>query len=349
MNDLAELERFRAELPDAPAARASARRRLVNRTLVPQRRSHAPVLARRRLVLVTAAAVVAAGGLVAVDTLVLGDRPAGASAEAASLLEQAAERAIGAADPVVGPDEYLRVTTVAVYATMTVDDSGPETYTSWLDTYTEELFVPGDPDREWVLRRSPRVPYRPVDAELAEPYGLPEFEGFTERARGGGFFGEPVTPSWQTPTAALLADLPRDPERLLQRIRHDAADAGPSRDGEALVLIADVLRSGVVPGGLRAALFRAAALIPGVELVDEQANLNGQVGVAVGRYEPNSGHRQEIIFEPDTGMVIGERQVLVDRGYGPHLPVGSAIAWTAVATAVVPASEVDEIPADRMD
>jgi RNA polymerase sigma-70 factor (ECF subfamily) len=342
MNDLTELERFRAELPDDPAARAIARRRLVDRTLEPQRRSRTPVPARRRLVLVTAAAVVAAGGLVAVDTLVLGDRPVGASAEATSLLEQAAERAIGSSDPVVGPDEYLRVTTVAVYATMTIDDS-------WLKTYTEELFVPGDPDREWVLRRSPRVPYRPEDAELAERYGLPESEGFTERARDGGFFGEPVTPSWQTPTAAFLADLPRDPQRLLERIRHDAADAGPSRDGEALVLIADMLRSGIVPGDVRAALFRAAALIPGVELVDEQANLNGQVGVAVGRYEPNAGDRNEIIFEPDTGMVIGERQILVDRGYGPHLPVGSAIAWTAVATEVVPAGEVDEIPADRMD
>jgi RNA polymerase sigma-70 factor (ECF subfamily) len=348
MNDLTELERFRAELPDDPAARAIARRRLVDRTREPQRRSRTPVLARRRLVLATAAAVVAAGGLVAVDILVLGDQPVGASAEAASLLEQAAERAIGSSDPVVGPDEYLRVSTVAVYATTFVS-SPPTAVNTWLATYTEELFVPGDPDREWVLRRSPRVPYRPEDAELAEPYGPPESEGFTERARDGGFFGEPVTPSWQTPTKAFLADLPRDPQRLLERIRHDAADAGPSRDGEALVLIADVLRSGIVPGDVRAALFRAAALIPGVELVDEQANLNGQVGVAVGRYEPNAGDRQEIIFEPDTGMVIGERQVLVDRGYGPHLPVGSAIAWTVVATEVVPASEVDETPADQMD
>jgi RNA polymerase sigma-70 factor (ECF subfamily) len=80
-----------------------------------------------------------------------------------------------------------------------------------------------------------------------------------------------------------------------------------------------VLRSGIVPGDLRAALFQAAALTPGVELVDHQANLNGQIGVAVGRYEPSTGVRQEIIFDPHTGMVIGERDVLVDR---PDNPMG---------------------------
>lgn len=347
MNEITELTRFREAVPDDPAARARARNRLVSRTLgngplprIPGRRR---AVTRRRLVIATAAVVVAAGAVVAADSLLVGDRPVGASAEAAALLNQAADRAIGSTDPVVGPDEYLHVTTVAVYAGA-IEDA------VWLETYTDELFVPGDPAKEWVLRRSPQVPYRPEDAELIEEHGLEAGgEGFTERAVEGAFFGQPSLASWQAPTPEFLAGLPRDPAELLDLIHQDAGDSGPSRDGEALVYIADVLRSGIVPGDLRAALFQAAALIPGVELVDEQANLNGQTGVAVGRYEPENGERQEIIFDPDTGMVIGERDVVVDQRYEGPLPIGTAVGWTAVSTEVVPATTVDEIPADPME
>jgi hypothetical protein len=247
MNELIELTRFREPVagePD-PAALAHARKRLVKH--LRKRPSGIHMLTPRRLAIAAAVAVAAAAGVV-VDALMIGDQPLSASAEAADLLRRAADQAIGAADPEVGPDAYLHVTTVAVYGSGAGEDH----------------------------------------------------------------------------------------------------DAGPSRDGEALVLIADVLRSGIVPGDLRAALFRAAALIPGVEVVDRQANLNGEVGVAVGRYEPNSGDRQEIIFNPETGMVIGEREVRVDPGH-PLSPAGSLISWTAVTTDVVPAAEVDQIPADPLD
>lgn len=161
--------------------------------------------------------------------------------------------------------------------------------------------------------------------------------------------GEQPQGHWGSPTPEFIAGLTRDPEQLLAEIRQYAGDAGPSPDGGALVVVGGILRSGIVPGDVRAALFEAAALIPGVELVDDQANLNGQTGVAVGRYEPNNGTRQEIIFDPDTGMVIGQRDVLVDYGMGPLLPVGTAAGWTAVVTEVVPASMVDQIPADPRD
>lgn len=342
MNELIELARFREPLTEEHdgAALARARNRLVDH--LQRRPSGIHVLTRRRLAIGAAVAVVAAGGVV-VDALMVGDQPLGASAEAADLLHQAADRAIGATDLEVGPDEYLHVTTVAVYGSGYGADS-------WLALETRELFVPGDPDREWVLRAAPLVPYRPEDAEVAERLGIvdPLDDGFTERARDGAFFGEPAWPSWQSPTPEFLADLTRDPQELLAQIYEDADDGGPSRDGEALVLIADVLHSGIVPGDLRAALFRAAALIPGVEVTDRQANLNGEVGVAVGRYEPNSGDRQEIIFNPETGMVIGEREVRVDPGH-PLFPAGSLISWTAVTTDVVPAAQVDAIPADPLD
>jgi hypothetical protein len=196
-----------------------------------------------------------------------------------------------------------------------------------------EVWIPADPSRPWVLRRT-TAPYRfPSAADeraLRAEGALSPRSVELLRARDGAFYG-PVQGSWQTPSREYLAGLPRDPEGLLGRIYRDAKGQGPSKDGEALVYVADVLRSGIVPADLRAALFRSATKIPGVGVVEGRANLDGRKGVAVGRYEPENGTRQEIIFDPDTGEVIGEREVNVS---GSELPK-DLVSSTSVRTRVV--------------
>lgn len=258
----------------------------------------------------------------------------GATPAAAALLGRAADAAIGARDSVVGPDQYLHITTDAVTATSNQLPDG--TVLSWLNRAVDEQWVPGDPSKNWVQRRGPAVPYRfftPDGQDRARRLGLLPLAGAPEvtRSRDGAFFG-PITPTWQTPTAAFLASLPRDPAQLLGRIRHDAGDSGPSRDGEALVTISDVLRSGVVPADLRAALFRTAQLVPGVRVVDTATTLDGRAGVAVGRDEGHS-YRQDIIFDPQTGQVVGGREVALEA-FG-DMPAGTVYDFTAVRTDVV--------------
>ena len=60
---------------------------------------------------------------------------------------------------------------------------------------------------------------------------------------------------------------------------------------------------------LRAALYKAAALIPGVSVTDDQAALDGQSRVAIGRVEGALNVRQDITIDPTTGQLIGEREV----------------------------------------
>jgi hypothetical protein len=350
MQEITDLARFREAVADDPVARARARNRLVNRALghEPSRRGPNRHPSRRwRLVVATAAtAAVAIGGAVAVDSLRAEDQPADLPADATTavaLLQQAADVAIGATDPEVSPDEYLHVTTVAVYASGI--SYGEDDVDYWLETYTEELFIPGDSANEWVLRRSARVPYRPEDAELAQQHDVRVDDPFAERARDGAFFGgQPPVGTWSSPNPEFLDSLPRDPEPLLDQIRQAAGG-----DGLELNLVAELLRTGIVPGALRAALFQAMASIPEIELIDEQANLNGQVGVAVGQQDPEDELRREIIFNPDTGHVIGEREVVLDHDMGFLIPAGTPYGWTAVTTDVVPASDVDAIPADPME
>lgn len=106
-----------------------------------------------------------------------------------------------------------------------------------------------------------------------------------------------------------------------------------SADEDAMVRISDILRTGLAPADKRAALFRALALIPGVEVTKQQATLNGQIGVALGRQDPSRDSQPEIIVDPKTGNMIGERDVLTkSRG---DIPSGTVIESTSLSVSIV--------------
>jgi len=112
--------------------------------------------------------------------------------------------------------------------------------------------------------------------------------------------------------------------------------AGKSPEAEAFVTIADGLRTGVVPADLRAALYKAAALIPGVTVGDRQATVDGRTGIAIGIAAADGGTRRDIIIDPTSGLVIGEQDVLL-KDY-PGAPAGTVSTWTSVKTSVVNAA-----------
>ena len=76
-------------------------------------------------------------------------------------------------------------------------------------------------------------------------------------------------------------------------------------DGEAFTTIGDMIKEEIVPPQLAAALYRAAALIPGVTLAGHVANAVGQPGIGISW--SNSQSRSEWIFDPATLQFIGER------------------------------------------
>ncbi|WP_022889050.1 CU044_5270 family protein [Agromyces italicus] len=280
-----------------------------------------------------AVAVSAVATLVMADVVGLAGWRGGATPAAAAVLEEAALAAIEVSDPVVGPGQYLKIETTAVYGSTTqLDGQAP---LSWLTIADDQLFVPADRSDEWVWVREHSRPYEAFSDEgrrLAEESyqgTIMEFGSEPERLRatGGNFY------SYPSEVAELqLDELPRDPHRLLNHIYRVTLGAGPSPDGEALVYIADRLRSGAVPADLRGAFYQAAALIPGVEIIEDQATLNGRTGVAIGRTESSNQTRQELIIDADTGLFIGERQIQLAEQWG--YPAGTATAWTTVVTSV---------------
>lgn len=282
---------------------------------------------RARTWLTSAAAAAVVAALVGGDVIGLAGWRGGATAQAAEVLNDAAQTAIKTSDPVVNPGQYLKIQSTNVWSTHATEADG-STY-EWLDTEKSEMYIPANRSDEWVWQRSGRIPTTFFDTKTKEHIHKQNVQPYPEllRAANGTFYGSPSS------FAPDMSTFPRDPYRLLNSIYKQTLGQGQSVDGQALVFIADLLRTGLVPADLRAALYKAAAMIPGVTITQGQANLDGRTGVAIGRLEEGpSKTRQEIIIDPETGQLIGERQILT-QPLG-SIPAGTAVTWTAVETSV---------------
>jgi len=110
-----------------------------------------------------------------------------------------------------------------------------------------------------------------------------------------------------------LAKLPTDPDRLLEWIRAHLAEwqsEGTTPDQQAFNTIGTILEEGPpLPAELAAALYQAAARIPGVVLVDKAEDAAGRTGIAVARED--DGARTEWIFDERSLTYLGVRKVQV--------------------------------------
>lgn len=274
----------------------------------------------RRTVLLAAAATVLAGALVATDAIDLLWRSP-ATAEAVEALDSAATQTLKASDPAMRPDQFLQVDITAVYTDHGIGGAGS---LYWLESQNRQMYVPADGRGPWTINfeESRPVAYFGEATEAA----VLELEARTPRSRSErGDLRQVEAPL----STEELAALPLEPQKLLETIR----GKGNSDDVQAFGWISDLLRTGVLSAKLRAALYRAAALIPGVSIADRQATLNGSEGIAVGMVDNRDNTRREMILDRETGQFIGERVVDLD-GYDA-VPPGTTTAWTAVTTSVV--------------
>ncbi|MFD8963884.1 CU044_5270 family protein [Streptomyces sp. NPDC059568] len=105
-----------------------------------------------------------------------------------------------------------------------------------------------------------------------------------------------------------LQTLPTAPDAMLRWLRKTAG-GGTSNNQKTFVLVGDLAGESLMPPAVSAALFRAAAMIPGVELTPNTTDALGRRGVAVTRTD--DGIREELIFDVRTHAYLGEREVAV--------------------------------------
>ncbi|MFJ4471923.1 CU044_5270 family protein [Streptomyces sp. NPDC089424] len=126
---------------------------------------------------------------------------------------------------------------------------------------------------------------------------------------------EPEGPGHERATNyRALAKLPADADAMRDWLYRTAGaqvdEERPDRDHAAFVLFGDLIRESLMPPEVGAALYRAAATIPGVEVVHGVKDSLGRAGVAITR--SGDGEREELIFDEKTLAFLGERVVGAD-------------------------------------
>ncbi|MEU2821546.1 CU044_5270 family protein [Streptomyces bacillaris] len=296
--------------PEPAPGRVEARRTHLLSEIDRQARSRSsrPALRPRRRWSVVVGTAVAAGAAVAFFSLGSGSpavpgKVPPASAASVQLLERAALAAAATPPTEVRAGQYTYVKTVGHTSVLSETKSGE------MELLREdegmEQWTSVDGSEQTLQRKNGR------DALLP---GIP--------GRG----------NLNSPTYMFLDALPTEPDALLKRISDDAeknhgagSDSTTGPHQEAFVTIGDLLRNGATPPDTAAALYRAAALIPGVEVVPDTVDAAGRRGVSVAR--THDGERTEWIFDKDTVRLLGERTVLLeDNAWGKAGTVVTSVA-----------------------
>jgi len=127
------------------------------------------------------------------------------------------------------------------------------------------------------------------------------------------------------PTYRFLQSLPTGPHALLSLIERQMSGQQPPPE-EAFITIGDLLREAIAPPRVSAALYRAAALIPGVTVIADATDVIGRHGVAVAMTV--EGVRNEWIFSKQTLRYLGERDINIAKPRDLNITIGS-IAYEA--------------------
>jgi hypothetical protein len=313
MDELDLLRCLRADLPPAPhAARAAARARLL-RAPAPRRRAPRAVLA------IGATVAAAAGAVAVVSGLDEGHvAPMPAAARALQRAAEIAERRTGPGVP--RDDQFFYVASEGTE--MTTTETHRQSF-SFLTTGRREIWLSVDRTgklleqqiggrrwltpvdrRRWIAVGSPRLGERSADIDMGaiHQYNLGE----------------------EALSSAELRAYDPTPQQLFDRLRVHLGDKGQSPDGEVFVEIADALRESPQTPRLRATLYRALALVPGVQLLGHVRDRLGRAAIGVA-FTERTGLRHELLFDPQTSEILNERQVVTKRLGELTVPPGTAI------------------------
>jgi len=143
-----------------------------------------------------------------------------------------------------------------------------------------------------------------------------------------------------------LSQLPTDPHQLRRWIeahkvpgKAGLTAAGttstgfpPLKSGQAPVFgaIGFLLGETFARPTLRAALYRVASELPGVQLLGAVTDPVGRKGVGVAYTDATHGERLELIFDPKTSTLLGEFNVVTSsRRSGIAVPAGTVVGYTA--------------------
>ncbi|MFI6437393.1 CU044_5270 family protein [Streptomyces sp. NPDC050759] len=221
----------------------------------PRRRARA---ARRRFAVIAVPLATAAAIVAAVLAGAVGSRTATTDADAVDLLHRIAEVAAAKKSVPVSDDQYIYVRS---QGSMKFSDHD-------IRILREARWTAVDGKRAGLRRVTVLVgpPFRPRDPFSSYSKGTHDMR---------------LSPDPNVTTFRELQALPTDPDALLEKIYAGTKGEGQTEESAALEKIGDMLPDATLLPELDAALYRAAAKIPGVSVVADAKDYAGRSGIGL--------------------------------------------------------------------
>ncbi|URN14623.1 CU044_5270 family protein, partial [Streptomyces sudanensis] len=238
---------------------------------------------------------------------------AGSTDRLASTVQRIAAAAGAQKTPEPKPGQYIYVKSKVSYLASEVDADADRTKTWVQPLHLREIWKSPDGTKGW-LDEPGYQPTGGITLDEDAPGSTPDGKDLT----GGGVAHDDY--DW-------LKARPADPDALLAYLYSVGSDER-DRHQQAFEEIQAIVGEQIVPPRTAAALYRAAAEIPGVVVVDASQDAAGRTGIALARLDEETGERTEMIFDRATHAYLGSRGVQV-RQSGTIKP-GTVVERTAV-------------------
>jgi hypothetical protein len=252
-----------------------------------------------RLAIAGGMAAAVTTGAIAVQVIEFDGEPPTAVADASVVLTGAAARARGQAAPLLSPDAFVYTESLIATDARGENSTGPD------GTVSEhrETWLSLDGSHDGLIRSGARSggPVREVPLPGCR-------DGKETTAKDGTTVQQDCVP-----LPAYHDDLPGSPSAMLDHLYRAGAGNKNPRDQQAFTAGLDLLREAYLTPAQLAAVFEALARIPSVVLVRDVTDEAGRAGVAVTLTEVQQS-RQELIVDPTTYRVLGERSVSLTDG-----------------------------------
>jgi len=242
---------------------------------------------------------------------------------ASAVFEQAASLAASSAGSSLATSGYLRVETRNEYLTTWPQNSARSTASAaWVAGGTYVTYIPVDRTQEWVRVFEPGAEILALYGDGAEAASrqwqtdLADVIGMRSeiRSRGGLGEGEGEAPRGSD---AYYAQMPRDPQSLLEWYGAAAAE-GNIDFAQVFWVISQDLELNAAPPDLRASMFRALALAPGVSIqsvVGDETTLSFGHDSGYPNDEVGGGYWTETLtIDTSTGLVVGTSRTMGSGG-----------------------------------
>lgn len=342
-----ELAIERVEAAEAAAELGRERRGGKRRERPTERRGEwrgfGSLLPRRRTARAALAAAFACIAALLVYALALESGPAPSPEEALAEVSE-----IARLQPMPADDEftYTRASVVSRILPSASIGSGREN-----DAPGAPLLVTSD-RRSWVsIGRPGLVIDRAVSIRPADPAETVDAERREQMLRSATLFEHPRLARYKfgsrSLTRAKIVRVPTDPRAIVDRLNAELSAQDPdARAAELWTAIEQTLTRATapLPPELRAGLIDALALVPGVEVTEDEVETGGRTG---REFTLNAGGiEQRLVFDVETAEVLRSQKTVATQRAARDFdqPVGSLLeSYELIESAIA-----EEIPADAL-